>query len=181
MHEEYEYGVRIRTLPDLIDFMNRNCQKPFRVLYSSPSLLDDPLESHSEFNRLCLFLNHVPDFIFCVDEVNLYTDCSSVPEHFGYMITQGRRHFIDVLAAVRRKQETNNLLTSQANIVVSFKQYLPDDVRFMASRMGELAEKIPNLQPLQFVYASDYERGEGVVNHEGRLIPFIEKLDMNGF
>lgn len=180
-HEEYENGTRIRTLPELIEFIKKNYNREFKVLYSSPSIIDNPFDPGSEFNRLCFFLYHVPDFILILDEVNFYTTANSIPEQLKILITQGRRQFIDIVGAVRRKVETNNILTSQANIVVSFKQRLPEDIDYLRDYIGKEAELIPALEPLEFVYGTDYETGRDKVNHNGEPVKFIEKvLDMNG-
>lgn len=183
-HEEFTSGVRITRLDDLVHYLTRNADKPFRILYSSPTLLDEPWEDGSEFNRLCKFVYNIPDFAFFINEVALYTESTKIPEEFKKLITQGRRQFIDIICTVRRKVETHRILTSQADILASFKQVEPDDVRYCRSRIGELADEIPNLEMLEFVYTTGREVGRDKIKIRGSKIEapnnFLKKLDLNG-
>lgn len=185
-HNEFSDGVRIETLPDLVDYLSRNHSRPFRVLYSSRTLSTDPLLPGSEFNRLCAFLFNIPDHAFFINELGLYTTSSQIPEELKKLITQGRREFIDIICTVRRKTETQNIFTSQANVVASFKQILPEDVKYMRGLVGEeLADKIHELEPLEFVWSNQETFGIERVSYtpEGKVagaINFLKSVDWNG-
>lgn len=183
-HEEFSEGVRIRAFPDLVAYLYDNCDKPFKVLYTSEKMPVDPFEDDSEFNRFCRFIFNVPDMVLFINEVGLYTDPGRIPEGLKVLIAQGRREYIDIIATVRRKAETHNMITSQQDILVSFKQTLPEDVKYMSRYIGSLADKIPTLETWHFAWTNGAEMGFDAMHLEnGELVgaeKFLSAIDLNG-
>lgn len=76
----------------------------------------------------------------------------SSPEARG-VVKRGRHHWLSILAATQRPAETDRIITSQADIICSFRQHEPRDLAYLSAVMGgsRVAPLLTTLQPYHFL------------------------------
>jgi DNA helicase HerA-like ATPase len=100
----------------------------------------------------------VENILIVVDESSVYTSPNFLPDEFARLIRYGRKRNIDLIFIARRPAEIHRELTAQANVLVTFQQFEPIDIRYLRTRMGDKAERAPNLKPFHILVHGDMKQ-----------------------
>jgi len=160
-------GVIISDPVSLIQFLQNNCEKSYRIIYNPDpdfKVPDDLVEDRKEtdyikrhFAALCEIVRNLYNVYFAVDEVDLVTKAWECPNSFRSLIAHGRHSEISIVATTRRQTETARLLTSQADILISFEQHEPSDIKYLATFFGQKANELRDLPKYAYL---EWKNGE---------------------
>lgn len=162
---QFNDGLIFHSLDQrLMDFVINNFHSNFRIIYQ-PEISDDDIDSaQEEFIQLSnKVVRNLYKAYFVIDEIDIYTSAQKCPSAFKNLILRGRHREISIICTTRRHTETSRHLTAQADIIVSFHQQEPNDIKYMSQFFGqEKAELLPSLQPYHYIR---YENGQTTVNN----------------
>ena len=139
--KEYRQGVIFTSFLDLMQELERE-PKTFQCICR----FEDPEDDDS----LLAFVRDFRNITFVAEEVDEICKPQSVHPDFEWMLKYGRHYGIDVYAVSRRPAETNVMLRSQADTIISFKQSEPADLEYLAKRGFDPAQ-LKSLEKFQFV------------------------------
>lgn len=71
------------------------------------------------------------------DEIDVIAPASGTAPEFTQAIARGRHHRLSLLLATRRPAECSRMISSQADMLVSFAMHEPRDVRWLRDSGGE--------------------------------------------
>jgi len=136
-------GVVINNPMILIGYLKRNFTRNFRAVYQPPD--DISTDIAKEFKHVCEIVHCLEDIYFLVDEVDTYVTSSYCPPYFNNLVQRGRHKRISLVVTTRRHTETTRHLTAQSDILISFSQHEPNDLKYLGTFFGKEAEKLPTL------------------------------------
>lgn len=94
-----------------------------------------------------------PGTLIVVEETSLYTKSHFLPTEIAKLVRYGRHRSIDQIYVARRPSEVSRDLTAQADLIVSFQQQEPRDIKYLRDVAGEEAEQVkhlPKYKPMAF-------------------------------
>jgi hypothetical protein len=144
---EYELGFPEADNPlTLIDLLE--CEEK-KIRFNSDNAL--------HFDAVCYALYFTGNITFIVDEIDFYCSPVNIPDNLMKLIRYGRHNGISIIVVSRRPADIPRLLTSQANIIISFKHHEPRDIAYLSEFIPkEYIDKLPSLQDGEFIgYDSD--------------------------
>lgn len=149
MHEftDSNYGIVFYEWDKCIDYLLDRRNKECKAIYAS---LDATLD---DFTFACRvpFMDGAENLAFICDEIDTFTSPISTPTEFKRLIHLGRHVSSSVVAASRRPANVSRDFTSQAKRYVCFRIKEPRDIIFLKSVVGESADKIRTLKPLEYL------------------------------
>ena len=158
---QFADGVIISDPVSLLRFLQINCEKSYRIIYNPEpearvpaDLVEDKKETDyikRHFAALCEIVRSLYDVYLAVDEVDLVTKAWECPNSFRSLIAHGRHSLISIVATTRRQTETARLLTSQADILISFEQHEPSDIKYLATFFGKKANELKTLKKYSYL------------------------------
>lgn len=149
---EYDKGFRVcegkqACIDAMLDVKDR---RSYRLALRCIEL-DDNLE-------LMALAYEFPRCLVVVEETSLYARPTYLPNEIARFVRYGRHREIDQIYIARRPSEVNRDLTAQADIVVSFEQREPRDVKYLRDVAGEAAEQVQNLPKYKVLAFGDLEK-----------------------
>lgn len=133
------YGLHFGSCPELIEFVVDG-----RKNGSGVYVLNSESDSDSEmFFRMSYSMGARHTIV--VDEVDKFAGTRSMDEYLNRIIRYGRRREISCIFAARRPSEISPTIRAQSDLLVSFVQTEPVDIKAMRER-SELADKLPELK-----------------------------------
>lgn len=158
---QFEDGVIITSPVSLLRFLEINCERSYRIIYNPDPdcpVPDDLVQDKKQtdyikrhFAALCEIVRNLYDVYLAIDEVDLVTKAGECPNSFRSLIAHGRHSRISIVATTRRQTETSRLLTSQADVIISFEQHEPADIKYLATFLGERAEELKTLKMYSYL------------------------------
>lgn len=129
-------------------------QKNFKRIVYMPR---DP--SKEDFDEVCHILFQTGNIYFVVDEAQSYSFHGQIGFWFGELLRLGAGRGIGVCSIVQRPRDTNNVLISEASVIISFRLLLETDRIKISSTVGKFVqEPLRTLPPYHFMlYDSDEE------------------------
>lgn len=141
-NREYQKGKIVSTPQEMISQLRLNQQTFFRLIYRpSPEF---EIETHFHFLSEICFL--VPDHTFVIEEVDLVSQAGFMPSGLKKLINYGRHQAINLFCLSRRAHMVPRDLTANADVIVSFNQQEPRDVKYLVDYMGSAAEEVRTLK-----------------------------------
>ena len=137
-----------RAREDLFDLKEE--RGPFRL---SLRVLD--VEDNLE---LIDYAYEFPGTMLVVEETSLYTKSHFLPTEISRLVRYGRHREIDQIYVARRPSEVSRDLTAQADLIVSFQQQEPRDVKYLRDVAGEEAEQVRNLPKYKTMVFGDLSK-----------------------
>jgi len=136
---EYDEGFTVcNGKADCIEaIMSVRDEKRFRL---SLRVLDP-----DENMELLELIFEVPKTLVVVEETSLYAKPTYLPEGIARLVRYGRHREIDQIYMSRRPSEIHRDLTAQSDIIVSFRQQEPRDIKYLRDFMGPEAETVRHL------------------------------------
>ena len=92
------------------------------------------------------------------DETSKYVSPSFMPEEIEQLVRYGRHQAINQVYMARRPAEINRELTAQADVIVTFRQHEPRDVKYLSDFMGPEAKQSKNLGNYKVMVWGDEEK-----------------------
>jgi len=125
---EYYQGVFINDFPTFFNYLE--CfETPMRFVS----------DNDNDFDRVCRVLYETQENIYlAVDETDNFCNAYNTPEYFKRLIRYGRHSNLGVIAIARRPASLSRDLTSQANKIISFKQFEPMDISYLKEFMPDV-------------------------------------------
>jgi len=99
----------------------------------------------------------VPGITIVVDECSLFCNPNYLPDEMARLVRYSRKRDIDLIFLARRPSEIHRELTAQSNLLVTFIQHEPIDIKYLRARMGDKAEKAKSLQKYAIIVHGEYE------------------------
>lgn len=103
-----------------------------------------------DFDQLFTFLFNYRNFAILIDETDMFAAYNSVLPSVKRLISYGRHRSIDLIMISRRPYELNRLVTSQADLIITFKQTEKRDIDFMAT-LGIDPGQVAGLEKYKFI------------------------------
>lgn len=138
---EYSDGVIFEDFETLLGFMENNHLGQFRAICR--------FRSDAEYLRAIELVLLVGNMWIVIEELNFFISAQSKENQFLELFRFGRHNNISIMAIAQRAAEIPKTFTSQADLMVSFRQIEPRDLDYMSkiSYVGSQgAERIRNLQ-----------------------------------
>ncbi|MHA1757968.1 MAG: hypothetical protein ACTSVV_14435 [Promethearchaeota archaeon] len=89
-------------------------------------------------------------FTLVVDEADIFAGSKSIDREFKRLFSYGRHRNIDIIITARRPYELNRLITSQADILITFKQTEQRDLDYLA-KLGFDPNEVKSLSKYQYI------------------------------
>lgn len=171
---EYDEGRIVHTIEELIPLLTKNFAGKFRIIFRPSG--GNIAEVFDRFSRAAYCMNNMT---LVLEEVDKISDPSFMSEGFQELINYGRHKKIDIIAASRRAHCVPRDLTANADVIVSFFQQEPRDVKYITDFMGhEAGERVRTLKIDRSKLQSDvliWESGEmkiGVIHWPTKVLSF---------
>lgn len=160
---QFSFSGVIFTAPaPLIEYLKARGPRGFQVVYQPDFSAGDNTDIiQREFQKICRIVDCLSDVYFVIDEIDLYTSHSSCPAYFNNFIQRGRHQRVSLVVTTRRHTETTRHLTAQADILISFHQHEPNDIKYLGGFFGALAHDLPRLPQYHYI-----KYDNGVVTRE---------------
>lgn len=141
-NREYQKGKIISTPQELIEQARLNLGGMFRLIYRPDINID--IDDHFHFfSEICF---RVQNYTLAIEEIDLVSSAGVMPSGLKKIINYGRHNAINLLAISRRAHMVPRDLTANADLIVSFNQQEPRDVKYLTDYMGEAGEKVRDLK-----------------------------------
>ena len=162
---QFNDGIIFHNPHKLLDFVIRNFHINHKIIYQ-PDIettayeKDDNEKATQEFDLMCRIVQYSYNVNFVIDEVDMYTSANKCPSSFKNLVMRGRHRQISIICTTRRHTETSRHLTAQADVIVSFRQQEPNDIKYLGQFFGEKAQSLPTLEQYHYI---KYENGETTI------------------
>jgi len=87
----------------------------------------------------------IPDTFIIIEEAGLYSSPSQLPMPVANLVLRGRHKAISTLWTSQRPASLNRAITSQADVIIAFRQHEERDVHYLKSVLGDKAEELRDL------------------------------------
>lgn len=151
-HEDVLRGYVLVSQPgDLVNYLKRNHQKRFRILYQPRS---GDMDQH--FAAVCKVVKVFGWMIFGVDELDMLTGnkfaARGMPDNFYHLVNYGRHSKVSMIATARDPVQVPRGFTSQCHQMRLFQITENRYVKYFQEYIGEEnAARLRTLQPYQFL------------------------------
>jgi hypothetical protein len=135
----------------------------WRTGENAPKINREIVRTHgvnkSIFNGVCRNVLESRNVFFVIDECDKYADNTPLryqSEHFDTIIEQGKHYGVGVLAITRRLANLSKTILGESRQVISFYQFLPNDVEVLNKFIGEKnADRSMKLKPFEYLAFKD--------------------------
>ena len=141
--EYSEIGFVVHNLSDF----KRAVSEKSKIVYQPKSY------GQEEFIEVCRFIfENLTNVLFAVDEIADLAPNNAIPQEYALIIRRGGKRGIGSIAITQRIAECHKTPIAQAEHIISFYQFLENDVKRLKDHIGEEAEKTKELQKHHFLY-----------------------------
>jgi len=109
-----------------------------------------------ELDEIITVLSSMHDFFLVIEEANILTSPNYIQDDFSDIVSMGRHFNANYMAICRRPAEISRLLTSQAHVIISFRQTELRDIKNLEER-GFDATNLTTLDVGDYIVKSDYD------------------------
>jgi len=141
-NREYTKGKIISTPFELIQQLRLNQDGFFRLIYRPSD--EFSIQQHFEFFSEIVY--EIPNSYVVMEEIDLVSTAGFMPEGLQKIINYGRHKAINLFAISRRAHKVPRDLTANADVIVTFNQQEPRDIKYLCDYMGEVGEKVRELK-----------------------------------
>jgi len=99
-----------------------------------------------------------PRTLVVVEETSLFARPTFLPPEIAKLVRYGRHRQIDQIYIARRPSEVHRDLTAQADIVITFEQREPRDVKYLRDVAGDEAEEVQHLPRYKVLVFGNLEK-----------------------
>lgn len=154
---EYSDGIECHDFEEFTLALQNSLNEPeFRIIFHSH--MDAGPEEKAVIEhciRLAMIRSSAPEaahnnILLVLEEVQNYSSAHSLPHYLRYAYLTGRHHGMAVLATSQRPAEVHKTILSQShNLFVGHVQEA-NDIKYLASRLGEHADRLYTLPERKF-------------------------------
>ena len=145
---EYEDGVLISDIPSLADYLEKNQDGPYRIIYREPLAHTEDLEPSAAFKIGWSAIGAT----IVIEELDIHASAISSPASIQCLLRYGRHREINTIGISRRAAEVPRTITSQADLLISFNQQEPRDLAYIGSFAGkEFANALTELDYREYL------------------------------
>lgn len=100
-----------------------------------------------DFDDFCKWVRTVGSLTLAIDEIDLWTKPNYTPPELERLVRYGRHHAVDLLVVARRPVDVPRLVTSQADVLFTYRQTEPADLKWLVDLTGQprIRELVPAL------------------------------------
>jgi len=142
---EYDGGVIIQDINQLIEYWGKNLNKNFRIVYQ-------PLQPDDEFPAICDLVWACGNMVFVVEEIDRFCDSTHLSGEFANIVQRGRHKDITLVAISQRPYRVNRTLSSQVKELYTFQQSEPRDIDFLSEFIGQDVDRVRELPLYSFLH-----------------------------
>jgi hypothetical protein len=139
----------------LMDYLDKNANKPFRVIFDPP----DPEEvielrngeKLSIFDFVCkVILDSMTNFTFCIEEIANFVQHGTAPVYLRKIARYGRHSAINIFATTQRPADVPPVLRAQITKFITFRQHEPRDIEWIRQIIGDEADSLSALEQFKW-------------------------------
>jgi len=138
---EYTDGIIFYRLNALIDYLQNNKPATFRFICR--------FDTELEIELLFLLVWELQNVFLVVEESEYYISPYKKISNFLRLVRYGRHRNISIVAVARRVVELSNDIKFNANQIITFKQILKNDLKYLES-LGFDADEVTNLKRYEY-------------------------------
>lgn len=120
---EYESDLIFYNSLDLIDYLVNVKPKTFKIVCR--------FENDNDFETLFQIVWYLKNIYLVVEESELYISPYQKQSNFLKLVRYGRHRNISIIAVARRVVELSNDVKANASEIISFKQILSKDIKYL--------------------------------------------------
>lgn len=143
---EYE-GLILSTFRDVYYYLQTMCLNSFRLIFRP-----DDLQEEEKFFAL---MNYVNNYTLVLEEVDRYARPNSANPDILKLVRYGRHGSRSIIFISRRPAAVSRELTSQSDVLITFRQQEPRDIEYL--KEFAFPETIKDLAEFEHLYAGDAE------------------------
>lgn len=148
--EEYgdicEHTLDEWAIEEVLEFIRDLAKEGCRIRVNVILQDDDDIELVA---ALCYDLQNI---MFVFDEGHEFVSSHKIPKTLKRLARRGAKRSVQMLVISQRHTEMNRNFLSQCNLIVSFRQSLPDDIRHLERVSGvPLKTVLPNLLEREYI------------------------------
>jgi hypothetical protein len=146
-----EYGKEEQSLEEAISGLislkdKRRFRYPVRLVDDEDAL------------KVLRVVYEMEDVLIVVEETSFYTNPNYLPDELKRLVRYGRHKRISQIYVSRRPAEIHRDLTAQSDLIVSFRQHEPADIKYLSAVMGPQAAMLPTLPKYGVMVSGELER-----------------------
>lgn len=144
--EYFDLGKIVTSLQDFKEAIKKHS----KVIYQPRSYQQE------EFIDLCTFIfNNLSNLVFVVDEVADLAPNNAIPSAYSMIMRRGAKRGIGSIALTQRVALVDKTIIAQADHLISFQQFLDNDINKLIENIGAGAEKVRYLEKYHYLYFHD--------------------------
>ena len=158
-------ALYIQDVRLLLDYLERNKSKPFRIVYDPPETFAGielvTGEKISTLELICkIVYRGLTDVALGIEELGKHETQKRLAPHLYDIICLGRHKQISLFATTQRAAQISTDFKAQVTKFVAFKQHLPNDLKWIGDCIGDFNEA-ETLRALdEFVYGKPMIAGK---------------------
>lgn len=130
---EYKDGVIIEDIPSLAEYLLRNKDGRYRIIYREPLAQIEDLEPSEALRTSWSAIGAT----IVIEELDIHASAISSPASIQCLLRYGRHRELNTIGVSRRASEVPRTITSQADLIISFNQQEPRDLAYIGSFAGK--------------------------------------------
>lgn len=141
--EHGDLGVCTNRIEDITQ---ENLKHFKKIVFQNP---DTSLSFFEEFIKAVW--ENLNNCVVVIEEIDLYANNHYMPDALEKIIKIGRHKGIGLIGITRRIADTSKVLVSQSNYIITFKQWLPQDVDYLKQFVLVNEDVIRNLGKHEYI------------------------------
>lgn len=148
--EYSSFGIVVHTKKEFLTSLKRG--------YSQIVIQPNDL-SKENFNEICqTIFQKLTNIILIVDEVHKFCTKSSIPYYLNAIVTVGASLGIGFMGISQRCANVHNDILASSEYIISFYQFLDNDINKLKEFLGTEAEKLKNIEYYYFLMFSIFDK-----------------------
>lgn len=135
--------------------MQASSEKKFRLSLRAESTEEDLV--------LLSMAETIENHLLVIEEASRYVSHAMLPKPIAKLIRFGRHKCINQIYLARRATELHRDITANSDIIITFHQHEPRDVKYLTEFMGPRAENAPRLRKYRFIAWGNKKKSPDIV------------------
>lgn len=112
----------------------------------------------SEYNKILDVITDFRDITLVIDEVDKFAEPNSIHPSLKELYNTARHYEIDLIAASRRPNQVNRIITSQTDLFIIFHTHEPNDLVYYKNFISrQVIEPVKSLGRFEYHWYGDIE------------------------
>ncbi len=149
-HEYSGFGIVVRNKKEFLQALSRG----YSQIVIQPENLNKDF-----FNEICkIIFTKMTNMIFVVDEVHKFCTKNNIPYYLNAIVTVGASLKIGFIGISQRCANVHNDIIASSEYIISFYQFLDNDINKLKEFLGADAEKLKTIDYFYFLSFSIFEK-----------------------